>query len=134
MEPITMMLLYAGYRALSGWSSDGTLEKAAKLTGEVLVGTGEAVVYLLEGAANLIATVGTLVWSTVNGWMHSRKVSSGDVGTLVKERLTNGDFRVICGVFSSGGSLRQKGAWECSDLDSELKRRLASGQKITINL
>lgn len=135
MDPVTIgIIVFAGFRALNKWSNDGTLGKAAEMTGEVIRGTGEAVVFLIEGAAELIAKVGTLVWSTVNGWMNARRLTSGDVGTLVRERLSNGDYKVVCGVFSSDGTLRQKGAWECSEMDSELKSRLANGGKITIKL
>lgn len=135
MEPFSIgFLIYIGLRMLDLWGRDGTLKKAANVTGDVIKGTAEVVGDLIDYAGEVIARVKTLLWGTVHGWMSSRRVSSGDVGRLLKERLGNGDYRVVCGVFSSGGTLRQKGAWECTEVDSELKRRMANGDTITINL
>jgi hypothetical protein len=112
MEPFTMMALAIGARALCKWldSSDGQQTVAS------------------------VATIATLAWQTINTWLSGNKVSVGDSGTLIKERLASGNYRVVCGVFNSSGSQRQQTVWECSNMDSELKRRLANKDKITINL
>jgi len=135
MEPIsTGMLIYAGLRILSQWNRNGTIDRAVDTTGKIIAGTAEAVGEIIEYAGEYIAKVKTLFWSTVNSWMSARRVTTGDVGSLLRERLGNGEYRVVCGVFSSSGSVRQKTAWECSELDNELRSRLTSGDRITIKL
>ena len=112
MDPITIMALVFGARLLAKWvdSSDG------------------------QQAIATVAAIATLAWQTINSWLNGNKVSVGDCGTLIKESLASGNYRVVCGVFNSSGSQRQQTVWECSDMDSELKQRLANRNKITINL
>jgi hypothetical protein len=112
MEPISMIALAYGARALFRWlnSCDGQ-QTIAK-----------------------IVTIATLAWQTVTSWLSSNKVSVGDSGSLIKESLANGNYRVVCGVFNSSGSQRQQTVWECSSMDSELKQRLANKDKLTIDL
>jgi len=112
MEPISMFVLAYGARAIFKWldSCDGqqTIETVAKIA--------------------------TLAWQTVSSWLNGNRVSTGDSGTLIKESLANGNYRVVCGVFNSSGSQRQQTTWECAAMDSELSRRLANRDKMTINL
>ena len=112
MDPITIMVLVYGARALAKWadSSDGRQTIATA------------------------ATIATLAWQTVSSWLTGNRVSTGDSGSLIKENLANGTYRVVCGVFSSTGSQRQQTVWECSDLDSELRQRLANRDKLTVDL
>lgn len=112
MEPITMFALACGARALFNWldSNDG----------QQTLATAKA--------------IAMLAWQTISHWLTGNKIAVGDSGTLVKESLANGNYRVVCGVFNPSGCQRQQTAWECSDMDSELTRRLANRDKITIDL
>lgn len=84
--------------------------------------------------ADEIAKVFRLAWSTVSDWLVSRKVAMGDVGNLVKEHLENGGYRVVGGVFSTSGQLREQTIWECTELDDELRRRLAGRSELKIEI
>lgn len=93
------------------------------------------------GAKNLaikvveeISRVFTLAWHTVNAWFGGHKVSTRDVGHLFQQRLANGEFRVVGGVFSASGQVRQQMTWECTELDDELRRRLYGRSELTIEL
>jgi hypothetical protein len=112
MEPLTMMVLYFGARALCRW-----LDSA-------------------EGKATVEAVqrVALLAWNTVSNWLRSSRVSSADCGTLIREKLANGDYRIVCGAFSATGAQRSQTVWECTDLDGELRRKLGNRDRITINL
>lgn len=112
MEPLTMFALFWGAKFLCGW-----LDSAE----------GRAAIKAVEKLA-------MLAWSTVSDWLRSSKVSSADCGTLIRERLANGDYRIVCGAFSATGTQRSQTAWECSDLDNELKRKFGGKDRITINL
>lgn len=112
MEPITMFMLAHGARLLFKWldSSDG------------------------QRTLETVSRIATLAWQTVRSWLNGNRVSAGDSGTLIKESLANGNYRVVCGVFNASGSQRQQTVWECVELDSELKRRLANRDRLEINL
>lgn len=112
MEPLTMMVLYFGARALFSW-----LDSA-------------------EGKATVEAVqrVATLAWNTVSNWLRSSRVSNTDCGALIREKLADGSYRVVCGVFNKTGGQHQQTAWECSALDDELRRKLGNRDRITINL
>ncbi|AJY69777.1 hypothetical protein [Geobacter anodireducens] len=81
-----------------------------------------------------IIRVFTLAWHMVNAWFGGHKVSTRDVGRLFQKRLANGEFRVVGGVFSASGQVRQQVTWECSELDDELRRRLSGRSELTVKL
>lgn len=112
MEPITMMLLYFGARALCGW-----LDSAE----------GQAAIQAVERVA-------LLAWNTVSDWLRRSRVSSADCGTLIREKLADGNYRVVCGLFTASGAQSSQTVWECSALDDELRRKLGTRDRITINL
>lgn len=89
---------------------------------------------LVINNADQIAREFRLAWSTVSDWLSSRKAAIGDVGSLVKEHLENGGYRVVGGVFSDSGQLRQQTTWECTELDDELRRRLSGRSELKIEL
>ncbi len=91
-------------------------------------------VRLVINNADEIAKVFRLAWSTVSDWLTSRKVAVGDVGKLVRQQLGNGSYRVVGGVFSASGQVRQQMTWECTELDDELRRRLAGRSELKIEL
>ena len=106
MEPFTMFLLYAGYRAFQA---------------------------LTDNWDSIVETA-VLAWQTVTSWFTARRITAGDVGNLLAEQLANGSYRVVGGVFSTSGVQRETVAWECSELDQELRQRLDSRDRLTINL
>lgn len=110
MEPITTALLIFGARAL------------LKLLDEVN----------WSQMAENVSHVATLSWQTVMSWFESKQVSAKDSGTLIKESLANGNYRIVCGVFNSRTDTKQATAWECSSMDYELSRRMHGKDKITI--
>lgn len=91
-------------------------------------------VRLVANNADEIAKVFRLAWTTVTDWLTSRKVAVGDVGKLVKQQLDSGSYRVVGGVFSASGQVRQQTTWECTELDEELRRRLYGRSELTIEL
>lgn len=106
MEPITMFLLYAGWRLFAS---------------------------VTDNWDSIVETT-VLAWRTVGEWLSARRADPADVGTIIKERLANGSFRVVGGVFSANGAKRETVAWECSSLDEELQSKLGDRDRITVNL
>ncbi len=89
--------------------------------------------WLGKNVDTVVRTV-ELAWNTVYDWMCARRVSSSDVGSLVKQSLSNGKFKVVGGVFDSSGKLRQGTAWECATLDAALASKLSYGNEVRITL
>jgi hypothetical protein len=87
-----------------------------------------------RAAIQAVERVATLAWNTVNDWLRSSRVSSADCGALIREKLADGGYRVVCGVFNASGAQSSQTAWECSALDDELRRKLGNRDRITINL
>lgn len=104
MEPFTMLAIYFGYRLF---------EAVAK------------------NADSIVQTV-VLAWQTVHQWLSARQVSSSDVGSLVKQQLANGSYRVVGGVFSNSGEKRQTIAWDCNELDYDLRQKLGGRDEIKL--
>lgn len=107
-----MMLLYFGARALLGW-----LDSAE----------GQAAIQAVERVA-------TLAWHTVSDWLRRSRVANADCGTLIREKLADGSYRVVCGVFNASGTHGSRTVWECSALDDELRRKMGTRDRITIKL
>jgi hypothetical protein len=112
MEPITMVALILGTRMLVRWLESGDGKKAMETVGQIAL----------------------LAWQTISDWLAKSKVEAGDSGVLIRENLANGNYRIVCGVFSKNGEQRQQTVWECSSLDSELKRKLSGKDHVTIKL
>lgn len=112
MEPITMMLLCLLGRGLFRWlnSDEG------------------------QHAVATAVTVAELAWSTISNWLQGNRVQAGDCGTLIRQKLENGNFRVVGGVFGANRSQHNQAVWECTDMDSELKHRFSGKDEITVKL
>jgi hypothetical protein len=107
-----MFILYMGARALCRWldSADG------------------------RAAVEAVQRVATLAWNTVNDWLRGSRASNADCGTLIREKLADGGYRVVCGIFNASGTQSSQTVWECSAMDDELRRKLGNHDRITINL
>ena len=79
---------------------------------------------LLLGAAAAATVVSVLTWSAVEDWIQAHKVDSG-FAQIVRNRMANGNFRVVTGVFDSTGDLKSSEAWEAIELDTELQGRFS---------
>ena len=110
MEPFTMFAIYLG----------------VKIFGAIADNWDTAV----ETVVNTVQ----LAWGTVRDWLAARRVDSIDVGNLVQTRLANGNYKIVSGVFSRSGDLRDKTAWECSSLDAELTRRFSGKDRIKVEI
>ncbi len=78
------------------------------------------------GGAILIAV---LEWTRVEGWIRAHQIPNG-FGEVMQERLANGRYRVVAGVFTRSGTRRGKTIWEAGELDSELTSRLTTGSNV----
>ena len=86
------------------------------------------------GAAIAAAFVVAIVWDDILEWMQGEKVKDSAYGMLIKERLDNGNYRVVGGVFSKSGKVRAEQAWESDELDDDLEEMFGSKKKIRVSI
>lgn len=77
---------------------------------------------------------GALALRVLLDWMTSKKVAVSDYGELIKSKLRNGNYKVVAGVFSSSGVLRDKQMYETEELDDDLKRQFGYRDKVRVQI
>ncbi len=81
-----------------------------------------------------VLLAGALTLSVVLDWFKGNKTSTSAYGTLIKERLANGNYKVVGGIFNAYGTRTATREWETSELDDELKAYFRSGDSARIEL
>lgn len=77
--------------------------------------------------------VAVLAWSTVNEWVKANTNSKSKFAGLIKERMKDGTYKVVSGVFekkwfrNKAGKRQTMNAWEVERIDSDLEE-LFDGQ------
>jgi len=72
-------------------------------------------------AAAVAATV--ISWRTIQTWIAGKRVRAGAYGgaaRIISERMQNGNYRVVAGVFDSLGTRTAQQVWRGGSLDAEL--------------
>lgn len=85
---------------------------------------------LLFGAA----IIAVACWDDIIEWFKDNKIKSSDYGEMIKQKMDNGNYKVVSGVFSANGTKRTEKVWEAEKLDNELEQRFGSRSKIRIEL
>ena len=80
------------------------------------------------------AVVACLPWSEISSWLTSRKNSVSDYAEIIKERLSNGNYKVIAGVFNKHGVKTSAQTWEAKDLDTELESKFGGSNLIRVEI
>lgn len=88
------------------------------------------ILLLLVGAA-AGAAVAVLSWRTVDQWIQAKAIRAG-TATIIRQRLADGKYRVVTGVFTPSGAKVASKTWEAAQLDSELARRFGGRNTIRV--
>jgi len=78
--------------------------------------------------------VACLTWDTLMSWFASNKSSISDYGEIVAEKLNNGNYSVVAGVFDKRRKNLSQQTWEASELDSELSSRLGGRSRLRVEI
>lgn len=81
-----------------------------------------------------LAAVTALAYKTITSWIDDNKTDVSSYATLVKERLDNGNYKVVSGIFDDSGELEVGNGWEAEELDDELEREFNEAETVYINL
>lgn len=82
----------------------------------------------------ILAAGAALAFSTIIDWVNDNKNRNSKKAEIVKTKLSNGDYRIVSGIFDNYGRQQTSQAWDTSSLDSDLEEQFGSSNKITINL
>jgi hypothetical protein len=75
--------------------------------------------WILGGLAALF--VATLALGEVFGWFEENTAVDSEYGALIKERLANGNYRVVAGIFDKRDVQTAVNEWETEELDEDLE-------------
>jgi hypothetical protein len=75
-----------------------------------------------------------LALSNIMDWFHRNKTATSDYGELIKEKLADGNYRIIGGIFDKRGYQIASQTWETEKLDSDLQQRFGNKDRIHVEL
>jgi hypothetical protein len=84
---------------------------------------------LLGGMLAAGATVLLLSWRTIHSWVLANGVRDG-YGAIVADRLANGDYHVVAGIFGPTNNEVLRSTWRANALDEYLVRQLEAGDGV----
>ena len=66
--------------------------------------------------------IACLYLDDIKEWFESKKVNKKELGFLLKEKMSNGSYRVVSGIFhKKSEDIRETNEWETEELDDELE-------------
>lgn len=80
------------------------------------------------------AVLAVLAWDEVSNWLNANTDSYSQYGELIKERLANGNYKVVAGVFNKHKNKTATNSWEAEELDSELESKFNRKNRIRLDL
>ncbi|MFE6164148.1 hypothetical protein ACFQ7F_35115 [Streptomyces sp. NPDC056486] len=69
------------------------------------------------------AALAQVTWNMVEAWIHASAIQGG-YANILANRLTDGDYHVVGGVFTPTGVRIAIQTWTAHDVDPELVRKL----------
>ncbi|QMW05437.1 hypothetical protein [Spirosoma foliorum] len=78
------------------------------------------------------AVITLLVWNDIYTWLNGNQVSEAKYAEIIKEKLDNGNYKVVAGVFTKKGATLATKAWETKELDKDLQSKFGWNDKIKI--
>lgn len=80
------------------------------------------------------AVIASLAWSAIKSWFSDHTLDTSAYGEIIKNKLNNGDYRVVAGVFNRNGNRTAKKTWHAKELEDDLQYKFGSNNKIIIEL
>jgi hypothetical protein len=68
-----------------------------------------------------LLALGCLALATVLGWIDDNKSIGSCYGELIKQRLSDGRYRVVAGVFNRSDQRTAYETWETDEIDEDLE-------------
>ncbi|NOT38798.1 MAG: hypothetical protein HOP11_15600 [Saprospiraceae bacterium] len=75
-----------------------------------------------------------LAFSKIRDWINSNKNKKSQYADVLKEKLSNGKYRVVTGIFDNYGYQQKSTAWETDKLADDLKSQFGSSNRIRVQL
>jgi hypothetical protein len=87
----------------------------------------------IASAIAALFVVGAVAYSAIRRWVASNWRPTTSHAELIKEQLSNGQYRVVGGVFDISGVQTASQAWDADELDAELRQQFGSRTRIRIH-
>jgi hypothetical protein len=90
---------------------------------------------LVIAAISAAVAAAVISWRTVQNWIAGKRVRVGVYGgtaRIINERMQNGNYRVVAGVFDSLGTLKAQQVWKGGSLDHELTSRFQQNEGVIV--
>ena len=76
----------------------------------------------------------SLAWDAISSWIEQNRTPSTRYAELIRERLANGRYRVVGGVFTASGKCQARQAWEVDELDDDTRRVFGSRDRVRVKV
>jgi hypothetical protein len=86
---------------------------------------------LLIGGVVAVLVAAIITWELISEWLMVAK-SKGTWAKIIKDRLENGDFVVVAGVFDEADNLIEETSWRAKELDEDIRKKFAGHNLHTI--
>lgn len=86
--------------------------------------------------ASAVVSMANLSAAIIDGWIDESKKKHIDATTIeiLKEKLANGHYQIIGGIFNSDGEQIESKQWEAENIDPDLAERFGQEDKIVLDL
>jgi hypothetical protein len=75
-----------------------------------------------------------LAFSAIMDWVSNNKNRNSSYATILKSKLSNGNYQVVSGIFDKTGRQQVSQTWEASKIDSDLESQFGNSNCIKINV
>jgi hypothetical protein len=90
----------------------------------------ELLIALLIGGA----IVAYLAWSDISAWLSTKTNNLSQYGEIIKERLSNGNYKVVAGIFNKRSLRTSSKTWEAKELGQDLQTKFRGTDVIRVDL
>jgi len=79
-----------------------------------------------------IIFLGSLAWSAISNWIERNRTPSSHCAELIRERLKDGRYRVVAGIFDGARHQETSQAWVVDKIDDDLERQFGGRDRAVI--
>jgi len=87
---------------------------------------------ILLGIAVVFISIAYLTWKILEDWSTGNVTNESSCVAFIKERLANGDYKVVAGVFDQREELQTATGWETEELETELEQEFRKNKNLIV--
>ncbi len=87
---------------------------------------------ILLGIAVTLLWIACLTWKILENWTTENVINDSSCIAIIKERLANGDYKVVAGVFDQREELQTASGWKTEELENELEEEFRNNNDLIV--